>query len=259
MTTSRRGMKKRGVPPQTAKRDHYLALMKQGIGNSAACRAVGINRRTGSRWRYGRTITNRVGQPLIYPPILQPARPSVSARFLSEDERIAVGDGLIAGHSIRVIAAELGRSPSTISREVHRNGDPHTGAYQPFRAQTRAAGRRGDPGPESWLATASSGLSSRPSWINAGAPNRSPRCSRGCSPTGTTCAYATSRSTRRSTYRAGASYNAIPCRCCVQDAPAVGHVAGGARRRGSWLRWCRCGNGQQRRAIASWRATGRAT
>src|SRR6187200_823494 len=144
MTTSRRASRKRGVPPQTAKRNHYLALMAQGIGNSAACRAVGINRRSGARWRYGRTITNRVGQPLTYPPILTPARP-VSARFLSEDERIAIGDGLIASHSIRAIAAQLGRSPSTIGREIQNNCDPETGDYHPFRAQQRSTARRARP------------------------------------------------------------------------------------------------------------------
>jgi IS30 family transposase len=144
MTTSRRGLKKRGVPPQTEKRDRYLALMAQGSGNSAACRAVGINRRTGTRWRYGRTITNRVGQSVTYPSILTPARP-VSARFLSEDERIAIGDGLIANHSIRAIAAQLGRSPSTISREIQNNCDPQTGDYYPFRAQQRSTARRPRP------------------------------------------------------------------------------------------------------------------
>ncbi|MFC7564426.1 hypothetical protein ACFQU9_14545 [Actinomadura namibiensis] len=28
--------------------------MAQGMSNSAACRVVGINRKTGNRWRYGR-------------------------------------------------------------------------------------------------------------------------------------------------------------------------------------------------------------
>jgi hypothetical protein len=32
--------------------------MAQGMNNSAACREVGINRRTGTRRRYGRTVTN---------------------------------------------------------------------------------------------------------------------------------------------------------------------------------------------------------
>jgi DNA-binding NarL/FixJ family response regulator len=37
---------------------------------------------------------------------------------LCEDERISIADGLLAGLSVRTIATELGRSPSTVSREV---------------------------------------------------------------------------------------------------------------------------------------------
>jgi IS30 family transposase len=36
--------------------------MAQGMNNSAACREAGINRRTGTRRRYGRTITNSDGE-----------------------------------------------------------------------------------------------------------------------------------------------------------------------------------------------------
>jgi IS30 family transposase len=115
--------------------------MAQGMSNAAACRIVGVNRKTGHRWRYGRSITNRVGEILTYPSITRPAHP-VSARFLSEAERVAIADGLIRGRSIRVIAAELGRAPSTVSREIRRNRDTRTEVYHPFRAQRRAAGRR---------------------------------------------------------------------------------------------------------------------
>jgi hypothetical protein len=44
------------VAPLTAERHLLLQLMAQGMSNSQAGRAVGINRRTGTRWRYGRTI-----------------------------------------------------------------------------------------------------------------------------------------------------------------------------------------------------------
>ena len=37
-------------------------------------------------------------------------------------EREDVSRALVAGHSIRAIAAALGRAPSTISREIRRNG-----------------------------------------------------------------------------------------------------------------------------------------
>ncbi len=41
---------------------------------------------------------------------------------LSIYEREEISRGVVAGHSIRLIAAELSRAPSTISRELHRNG-----------------------------------------------------------------------------------------------------------------------------------------
>jgi IS30 family transposase len=43
-------------------------------------------------------------------------------RYLSPAEREEISRGLAAGHSLRRIARELGRTPSTISREVERNG-----------------------------------------------------------------------------------------------------------------------------------------
>ncbi len=45
-----------------------------------------------------------------------------AARRLSVEEREEISRGLAAGRSLRVIAAELGRAPSTISREVAGNG-----------------------------------------------------------------------------------------------------------------------------------------
>ena len=45
----------------------------------------------------------------------------ISARFLSQDERIEIADLRHAGLSIRQIAGRLGRAPSTISRELRRN------------------------------------------------------------------------------------------------------------------------------------------
>lgn len=60
--------------------------------------------------------------------------------YLSQDERIAIADGLRAGESIRSIAARLGRSPSTVSREVRSNIGP-TGRYGPYRAQRLSTNR----------------------------------------------------------------------------------------------------------------------
>lgn len=46
-----------------------------------------------------------------------------SSRSLSLAEREEISRGLVAGHSMRSIAAELGRAPSTVSREIRRNDD----------------------------------------------------------------------------------------------------------------------------------------
>lgn len=82
---------KSGPFPLSTQRDQYLRLMSKGMTNSQACREVGVNRRTGTRWRYGRTIKARHGDR-IYEPI-GPLPEPISARYLSEDERIVIADG----------------------------------------------------------------------------------------------------------------------------------------------------------------------
>jgi IS30 family transposase len=62
-----------------------------------------------------------------------------AALRLSPAEREEISRGLVAGQSLRQIAAGLGRSPSTVSREVARNGGRR--AYRACRAD-RAALRR---------------------------------------------------------------------------------------------------------------------
>ncbi|MFI5613911.1 IS30 family transposase [Amycolatopsis sp. NPDC051903] len=114
--------------------------MAEGMSNAEVCRIVGVSRGTGVRWRYGRSVAGPNGTTRTYAPIVPTVE--ISTRFLSEDERIAIADHWAAGLGIRAIAAEVGRSPSTISREIRRNRDPITGTYHPHRAQQRARDRR---------------------------------------------------------------------------------------------------------------------
>lgn len=53
---------------------------------------------------------------------IRPPPRSRSRLSLTLAEREEISRGLVAGHSIRSIAASLGRAPSTISRELTRNG-----------------------------------------------------------------------------------------------------------------------------------------
>ncbi|WP_405021606.1 IS30 family transposase [Kitasatospora sp. NBC_00070] len=120
--------------------------MQQGYSNTEACRIVGINRRTGNRWRSGRSSER--GRRAV-PPIDSVVPPSGPSRYLTEDERVHIADRLREKATIRQIAAELGRSPSTISREVRRNrtvlNDCGSWYYRPHAAQRRADARRPRP------------------------------------------------------------------------------------------------------------------
>jgi hypothetical protein len=46
--------------------------MKQGESNLAACRILGMNRKTGHRWLHGRTDTTADGRVKTYPSIMPP-------------------------------------------------------------------------------------------------------------------------------------------------------------------------------------------
>nr|WP_174856020.1 IS30 family transposase [Streptomyces hyaluromycini] len=129
--------------------------MEQGYSTREAARIVGINLRTGKRWRNGRRasgdskavspIYQGTGQMSVYPESEGPPRPS---HYLQEHDRIHIADRLREKASVRQIAGELGRSPSTISREIRRNrrAMPKGGwSYQPFHAHRRAERRRPRP------------------------------------------------------------------------------------------------------------------
>jgi transposase, IS30 family len=60
---------------------------------------------------------------------------------------VRIADLRQAGHGVRAIAEQTGRSPSTISRELRRNRDPGSGQYRPFTAHKLAVRRRARPRP----------------------------------------------------------------------------------------------------------------
>jgi IS30 family transposase len=53
---------------------------------------------------------------------IPPAPRCRSKQALTLSEREEISRGLVAGYSIRALAAQLGRALSTVSREVKRNG-----------------------------------------------------------------------------------------------------------------------------------------
>ncbi len=60
---------------------------------------------------------------------------------LSLEDREDIAYWLAAGHSVRQIALRVGRSPSTVSRELRRNRSPSPRRYRAFPAHIQAAAR----------------------------------------------------------------------------------------------------------------------
>jgi len=102
-------------------RAEYSRLVQQGYSSKEACRLVGIDERTGRKWRNGRSADSR---QKAAPPIDTVVPPSGPSRYLREGDRIHIAERLREKATVRAIAAELGRSPSTISREIRRNRHP---------------------------------------------------------------------------------------------------------------------------------------
>ena len=114
---------------QRDNRARFWRLVTGGTSISVACEMLGVSWHTGRRW-----IRESGGRAPV-------AKPASSGRYLSIDERIQIADLTMAGCSMRSIAAQIGRSPSTVSRELCRNGPGAGRRYGPHAAQKRAAQR----------------------------------------------------------------------------------------------------------------------
>jgi len=100
----------------------------KGLSSEEAALAVGASQAAGSRW-----FRERGGMPTF---MLVP----LSGRYLSFEEREETAVLRAQGAGVREIARRLGRSPSTISRELHRNAATRGGKldYRASVAQWKA-------------------------------------------------------------------------------------------------------------------------
>jgi transposase, IS30 family len=117
---------KRGRPPvPRAVQLEFWDGVRSGLAWRDAAAAAGA-RRTAEGWfeRAGGVRANGPGR--------------VSGRYLSLAEREEIAVGLAAGEPLRVIAARLGRAPSTVSREVRRNSARGARSYRALAAQGHA-------------------------------------------------------------------------------------------------------------------------
>ncbi len=124
-----------GRPPVSVeRREQFWRARHEGLAVADAAAVAGVAKPTGTRW-----VLERGG---IRPRPPVPRSPQV----LSMEEREELSRGLAAGLSTTQIARRLRRSPSTVSREVERNGDVN-GHYRAVAADRRAVLRTRRPKP----------------------------------------------------------------------------------------------------------------
>src|SRR4051795_1751371 len=136
MAAGRRG---KGRPP-AGRREHrvrFWEAIARGASSENAAVEAGVLPSVGVRW-----FRKAGGMP---PLTLAP----VSGRYLSFEEREEIAVLLAGDCGVREIARQLGRAPSTISRELQRNAAVRTGRpqYRACTAQTHADRRARRPKP----------------------------------------------------------------------------------------------------------------
>lgn len=122
----------RGGAALQARHAGYWQLIGQGHSNTEACKIMTLHPRTGRNIRRRGDPTKRAQHTVG------------TGRYLTLLERLQIADLLSHAVSLRAIAAELGRSTSTISRELHRHSDEQ-GRYQPHQAEQAAQQQRQRP------------------------------------------------------------------------------------------------------------------
>jgi transposase, IS30 family len=125
-----------------AKEEEVRGLLAAGTGIRAAARQAGVSA------AYAYVLAGTIGGVSIRPGAAGPPA-SYCPRYLSREERheIARLRELDPPLPVRQVAARIGRSPSTVSRELRRNAAPRTGSYQPELAHVMARDRQARPKP----------------------------------------------------------------------------------------------------------------
>jgi IS30 family transposase len=163
----------------SAKQIPYLRLRQEGAGRRDAALAVGASKQSSYVWDrqqaakdtaaaqghgvdlpYKQEVTTTfaelpapapapeltatAAEPAPAPVALEALEQSVSARYLSLQERERIADLRAHGTSMQAIGRALGRSVGTISREIKRNSHPVLG-YRPYGAHRAATAARARP------------------------------------------------------------------------------------------------------------------
>jgi IS30 family transposase len=112
-------------------RREYFELIRTGLAGSVAAEMIGVSTSCGSLWFIDAGSVDFIERP-------------ISGRYLTQDDRIEIADGLDAREDIKSIAVRIGKSYQSVYREIARNKKPD-GRYHPWFAHNQAYVRRRRP------------------------------------------------------------------------------------------------------------------
>jgi len=112
-----------------------LDLLAGGMSPNRAGPAAGVSKSSAYR------LHHKMGG------VYRPPGVTYSDRYLDREERYEMARLRESGLPVREVGRRMGRAASTVSRELARNADPRTGAYQPERAHRLAWQRQRRPKP----------------------------------------------------------------------------------------------------------------
>lgn len=127
--STRRKLSSPGRPPVWQRENlcRFWQGVSAGLSSEEAAVEAGVSGPVGIRW-----FRSSGGMP---PTHLSPAAAPLTGRNLTFREREEIALECARGSGIRAIARKLGRSPSTISREIRRNSATRSGDFD-YRATT---------------------------------------------------------------------------------------------------------------------------
>jgi hypothetical protein len=95
----------------TALKRRYFELIRTGLSGSAAAQEVGVSLSCGSLWFIDAGRVSFI-------------ETAISSRYLSQDDRIEIADGLAQGEPVKLVAARIGKTYQSVYREIARNRKP---------------------------------------------------------------------------------------------------------------------------------------
>jgi hypothetical protein len=170
--------------PAAVKR-RYFQLIRSGRRGSVASQMVGVSLSCGSLWFIDAGSVDYVETP-------------ISSRYLSQDDRIEIADGLARDEPVKAIAARIGKSYQSVYREIARNRKAD-GRYQPWYAHNQVTCVGGDPNRAASPSSPGFGSWSRRSWTTSGRRHRSVAGCGAATAAATNGTYARKPSTKLST------------------------------------------------------------